>query len=243
MYDIVQSLWIGGTRLSEVEVLTINSFIKNGHEFHLYTYEPLENTPPSTVIKDANEIIPQSKSFTVPLAHISNCYSSFSDFFRWKLILDRGGWWVDLDLVCLKPFEFDTKYVFSGGQGKPGADDCIASHVFKVPKGSPMFQWGWDQCQLMNVQTMTWGQGGPPLLTEAVHKFGFQDTILPLRTFCPIHYRYFPAAWLNPDSPPLPDDAYAIHFFTSQWRIKGIDKNGSYPETSLYEKLKRKFNV
>ena len=243
MYDIVQSLWIGGTVLSNVERLAITSFLQNGHAFHLYTYEPIENIPEGTTVKNANEIIPQSKAFTVPLAHITNCYSSFSDFFRWKLILDRGGWWVDLDLVCLKPFSGFGEYVFSGGQGKPGSDDCIASGWFKAPKKSPIMQWGWDKCQDMNPKTMSWGQAGPPLLTEAVHRFGFLKDILPLRTFCPIHYREFPAAWLTPNAPSLPADVYAIHFFTSQWRIKGIDKDGVYSETCLYEQLKRKFNV
>lgn len=243
MYDIVQSLCLGSTALSNVERLAITSFLQNGHDFHLYTYEPIENIPEGTTVKNANEIILQSKAFTVPLAHVTNCYSSFSDFFRWKLILDRGGWWVDLDLVCLKPFDIPIEYVFSGGRGSPGADNCIASHVFKAPKGSPIMQWCWDKCQAMDTQTMTWGQGGPPLITEAVHKFGFIDDIFPLRAFCPIHYRDFPAAWLSPESAPLPEDVYAIHFFTSQWRIKGVDKNGTYPDSCLYEQLKRRFNV
>ena len=243
MYDIVQSLCLGSTALSNVERLAITSFLQNGHDFHLYTYEPIENIPEGTTVKNANEIILQSKAFTVPLAHVTNCYSSFSDFFRWKLILDRGGWWVDLDLVCLKPFDITGEYVFSGGPGKPGADNCIASHVFKAPKGSLIMQWCWDKCQAMDKQTMTWGQGGPPLITEAVHKFGFIDGIFPLRAFCPIHYRDFPAAWLSPEAAPLPEDVYAIHFFTSQWRIKGVDKNGTYPDSCLYEQRKRRFNV
>ncbi len=35
MYDIVQSLWIGSTTLSNVEKLAITSFLQNGHDFHL----------------------------------------------------------------------------------------------------------------------------------------------------------------------------------------------------------------
>ena len=37
----IQSLWIGG-KLSLMEQLTINSFINNGHEFHLYVYDEIE---------------------------------------------------------------------------------------------------------------------------------------------------------------------------------------------------------
>ncbi len=36
--DVFQSLWIGA-ELSAMEQLSIRSFLANGHEFHLYTYQ------------------------------------------------------------------------------------------------------------------------------------------------------------------------------------------------------------
>ena len=44
MSEKIQSLWIGNT-LSNVEKLCINSYIKNGHEFDLYTYGEIDNIP------------------------------------------------------------------------------------------------------------------------------------------------------------------------------------------------------
>ena len=41
---IVQSLWVG-SNLSLMEVYSIKSFLKTGHEFHLYIYEPIQNIP------------------------------------------------------------------------------------------------------------------------------------------------------------------------------------------------------
>ena len=38
--SIIQSLWIGGS-LSNLEILSIKSFLQNGHTYHLYTYEGL----------------------------------------------------------------------------------------------------------------------------------------------------------------------------------------------------------
>ena len=44
---IIQSLWIG-KELSVLEQLCICSFLKNGHNFHLYTYEKINNVPDGT---------------------------------------------------------------------------------------------------------------------------------------------------------------------------------------------------
>lgn len=232
----VQSLWIGD-ELSEMEQLSIRSFLKNGHPFHLYVYGPtLHNVPPGTKLFDANEIIPHKDVFTV-----RGGYSSFSDFFRWKLVGDKGGWWVDLDTVCLKPFDFMGDYVFVGGLGKPGSADCISSGMFKAPKGSEIMKAGWEQCQKMDPTTMTWGQAGPPLFTELVHAFGLTNAIVPARLFFPVFYTEAPKIFTDIYVPRIAADCYSVHLFNEIWRLAGADKNATYPENSLYEQLKRRF--
>ena len=103
--DIVQSLWMG-SQLSTMQKLCISSYLNHGHEFHLYTYEKVENAPVGTEIKDAREILPEIGS------EFPN-YATFSDFFRYKLIYEKGNWWVDMDTVCLKPFAFNSEFVFA----------------------------------------------------------------------------------------------------------------------------------
>ena len=103
---IIQGLWIGA-ELSVMEQLSIASFLRNGHEYHLYTYAELANVPAGTVIRDANEILPAAAIFQYK---DRPSYAGFSNFFRYKLLLERGGWWVDSDLVCLRPFDFTVEY-------------------------------------------------------------------------------------------------------------------------------------
>ena len=55
MSNIIQGLWIGDS-LSTMEQLSISSFLKNNHEYHLYTYNDIKNIPEETIIKDGNEI-------------------------------------------------------------------------------------------------------------------------------------------------------------------------------------------
>ena len=49
---IVHGVWIGD-ELSLLERLTIKLFQDQGHEFHLWSYKPLENTPAGTTWRDA----------------------------------------------------------------------------------------------------------------------------------------------------------------------------------------------
>src|SRR6266850_2985168 len=109
MNKIIQGLWIG-PELSVMEQLSIASFMRNGHEYHLYIYDEPKNVPVGTVIKDANEILPASSVFQYKQYP---SYSGFSNFFRYKLLLERGGWWIDADTICLKPFDFPEDNVFS----------------------------------------------------------------------------------------------------------------------------------
>ena len=105
---VIQSLWIGPA-LSPMERLGINSFLRHGHEFHLYTYTPVGNVPQGVTMRDAREIIPLSLVDYTKFPRLA----IFADLFRYKLLLDKGGWWVDTDTVCMRPFDFPEEYVFS----------------------------------------------------------------------------------------------------------------------------------
>lgn len=233
----MQSLWIGDS-LSSMERLSIKSYLANGHEFRLFVYDDVKGVPEGVVVKDANEIIPREEIFL-----IRGGYSSFSDFFRWRLVLTQGNWWTDLDAVCLKPFDFSSEYVFIGGKGKPGSDDCITSGLFKAPAHSPIMEWGWERCQQMDPATMSWGEAGPPLFTEAVHKFGFLNSIVPGRLFFPVFYTEAPGAFLNRHTSDEYGDAYSVHLFNEIWRLADAGKNFDYPSNCAYEKLKRRFGA
>ena len=98
---IAQFLWIG-SKLSRLERLSIRSFLDHGHECHLYAYEDMGQVPAGTVLKDANEIIPHRQLFATKRG-----YGGFSDLFRWQLLHRKGQLWIDTDIICLKPFDFD----------------------------------------------------------------------------------------------------------------------------------------
>ena len=80
--NIIQGLWIGH-ELSRFEYNSIKSYIKQGYEYHLYTYENVKNIPKGVILKDGNEILDSSYIF-----YYEGSIAPFSDIFRYKLLFD-----------------------------------------------------------------------------------------------------------------------------------------------------------
>jgi hypothetical protein len=235
--DLIQSLWIG-PRLTAMEQLTIRSFLEHGHEFRLYVYDRVDGVPDGTVVCDGNEILPRSRIFTY---REHNSVSGFSNFFRYKLLLDLGGWWVDMDQVCLRPFATDDEHVFASEPGKDGRD-VICAGAIRAPRGSEAMRFAWEVCETKDPGTLAWGEVGPRLVAQAVERFGLHAHVRPSRVFCAIG----DAEWesiIGERCTRLPPEALGIHLWNERWRRAGRDKDAPYPARSLYETLKRRYGV
>ncbi len=184
---MIQSLWIG-EKLSTMEQLSISSFLQNGHAYHLYVYDAVEGVPKGTVLKDANEIISSERIFKYK-HHDS--YAGFANLFRYKLLLEKGGFWVDTDVVCLRPFQFSSDYMFARAQIINRPLDLIKKRYntpnwfIKAPIGSEIMNYCYNEAAKRNPEEIVWGETGPKLLTTAVYKLGMQKYIVPHGTFHP----------------------------------------------------------
>lgn len=103
---IIQGLWIGD-RLTQFEYNSIKSWLNNGFEYHLYTYNSVENIPSGVIIKDAREILSESEIF-----YYNTAITPFSDYFRFKLLYERGNCWADCDIYCINKFDILEPYLF-----------------------------------------------------------------------------------------------------------------------------------
>jgi hypothetical protein len=232
--EIIQGLWIG-PELSVMEQLSLASFLKNGHEYHLYIYDEVKNVPAGTTVKDGNEILPASDIFQY---QGRPSYAGFANFFRYKLLLERGGWWADTDTVCLKPFDFSDEYVFSSEMYK--GSEVVNCGAVKTPVGSEAMKWAWEVCQSKNSQQLIWGETGPKLIAEAVAKFSLERYQQPHHVFCPLGFFEWQKVF-EPGPHMVTSGAYAIHLWNDKWRAAGQDKNALYAENCLYEKLKQRY--
>jgi hypothetical protein len=259
--NIIQSLWIGG-QLSNVERLCIQSFIDYGHDFHLYAYEEIKNAPTGTHLFDASAILPQTEIFKFEEGWGKGSVAGFADLFRLLLLQKNGGWWADMDIVCLKALNFDTETILcSSYEGEYGslANNC----VIKSPKNSALLKYCIEYISGLGIKNMSFGEAGPFLFQKAVKELQLEDKVVPYYYFNPIRWRSAGELILGKTSTinklkehirPLfkPDTmkgrkidagSYTVHLWNEIWRSNNFNKNGKYSPNCLFEQLKRKHNI
>lgn len=257
----IQSLWIG-RQLSKVEQLCIQSFIDHGHQFHLYTYEEVENVPKKTTVIDARTIVAENAIFSFADGFAKGSYAGFADLFRLLLIQKKGGWWVDMDVICLNPFDLQQELVIcSSFEGEYGSQ--VNNCIFKAPPYSPFLTHCINEVYKTDIKNMGFGDAGPFLFQRVVKELCLEEEVVPYYYFNPIFWRYIndlvlgmmgPVGkikeivrpLLKPPTMPgrrIRRDSYAVHFWNEIWRAHGLDKNAVYSYSSLFEKLKRKHGI
>jgi hypothetical protein len=244
--NIIQGLWIGG-KLSNMERLSIQSFLDHGHEYHLYTYDQVKNVPTGAVIKDGNDILPSTEIYR----YKNGSVSAFSNLFRFTLLYKKGGYWADTDLVCIRPFKFKDSIIICGEpDNNYSTTPQVGSAFIKLPKGSKVAAEG------INIQRehkekilagdILWSSG-PKTVKQLVETFNLKSYILPWNSICSCAHHHFPSL-LEPEYKPnpriissiseIPENMVAIHMWNEVWRNNGVDKNGKFHPESIYEILK-----
>jgi hypothetical protein len=233
----MQSLWVG-PRLGMLERLAIASFLAHGHAVHLYLYEDCAGVPDGVTRLDANAILPVTRVFTYPTGFGKGVPSGFANLFRYVLLAARGGWWMDLDMVALRPIEIADAIVV--GESPIGPGLFLENAVLRAPAGSPFMQECARRGDAVDPAVIRWGQTGPRLVTEVATELSLQASAQPADVFYPLS----PARFLGlfrPGPVPATERTVAIHLWAQLWRHYGLDPNGRYPADSPYEQLLRRY--
>lgn len=94
--------------LPQLAYLSIKSFIMQGYMVKLWTYHSeITNIPKDCVVCDANTIISLKQYqkwnvHTSRIIHNRPHIAQFVDLFRVKVVYKYGGWWADIDMICLR---------------------------------------------------------------------------------------------------------------------------------------------
>jgi hypothetical protein len=232
----IQSLWIG-PRLSTMERLSISSFLHHGHDYRLYTYGPVRGVPRGAIVEDAAAILPESMIFQY---REFPTYAGFANYFRYKLLLERGGWWVDTDMVCLRPFELPSPYVIAT-EPAPDGREVATNAILKAPTGSPVMASAWESCLSRDPRELKWGETGPRLVNQLVADFDLSRYVQPASTFCPVPYWDWKLFTDSGRTWQFGASTCAVHLWHELWRRAAWDKDCEYPIGSLYECWKRSY--
>jgi len=225
--DEVMSLWMGRS-LSFIELMSINSYFHHGHKVIVYIYEDIENMPKDVELRDANEILPYNNfkrtevyrdekfvGLGIPENNRDTlCYSMYSDLFRYTLGYKLGGWWTDLDAICLKHFDFDEQYVFAFLKDD---NHTVAPGIFKVPPKTNLMEACVVCCKLFMDNRINSDRTGPYLFSRTVRANSLLNITFP-------HYYFYPFSFEEMgvlfDGTPLPSESYSVHIFNTRFGIK-----------------------
>lgn len=224
MSEIIQSLWVGRP-LSLIEQLAITSFLKNGHEFHLYCYEKIENVPPGVKVMDAAAILPASEIFYYETSKGRGSVAAFANLFRYKLLFEKGGWWTDTDVVCVRPFDFREPVVI-GGEDKVGGGTKAANAIMKLPPSHEIARLCYEAAGRADRKNLRWAQTGPNLVDRIVRESGLEFLIQPPEVFCPVpHWDW--KTLIRPQTNGArqigTEKTRAVHLWHEMWRRTGVD--------------------
>jgi hypothetical protein len=223
----IHGLWIG-RQLSTVELLCIHSFIEHGHQFVLWAYDDIETPLPSgVVLRDATSIIPREQVFAYTkrnqFGHGKGSYAGFSDIFRYLLLCTYGGWWTDMDVVCLSPLDIESPYVFRTHHDFP-----VVGNIMKCPQGSELMRRCYEKANAtVNADNADWNLP-IRILNDAISELGLQSYILNFSN--QDSWRYIRTLLFR--NPRLPSHWKVLHLVNEEWRRNKIDKN-AIPRRSL----------
>jgi len=243
----VSGLWIGPA-LSEIEQLSIKSFLNNNYKYDLYVYDKVKNIPKGVNVKDADEILPKSEIF----AYKNSSFSAVSNIFRFQLLYKKNAIWVDLDIICTKYYDFNKdKYVFITEPDKSYKNEKLGSCIMKIPKNDIIAFDAIERCKREKEKVLNgeivWGIGPRTVkyivdkyaLSKYVKNWKFSNCCANKHFECIINPSFKEEGDYFNKIDKIPAENHFIHLWNEYMRRNNVDKNG-IPVNSFLHDIKTK---
>jgi len=233
--EVANFFW--GGDLTPYEEANFLSFLHNGFNVNVWSYQKL-TLPKEIVNRDANEII--SKEFLMKFNQNfqKSNMSSFSNLFRYELILKEGGWWFDSDCICLKDVSDFSKLAknqkFVLALENP---DLVGSSVMYI-NDKNIAEMLLDETNKRinkNNYKFFWGEIGPYLITDVFKANNLFEKTIKTEYFYKIkpeefHILFDPDSTLNVQA--LLKDSFVCHTWNEMFRKFDIEKKKLPPKNS-----------
>jgi hypothetical protein len=231
--------WAYGN-FSNLEILCATSFLRHGYQLNIWTYAGLSNAPTGVKYRNARKIITEDQVFL----NKRGSYASFADWFRYTLLSEVGGLYVDTDVVTLLPADKLPKRKFLVTERVQGLQDGVkinSNVIFNpTPSNGDLIELARRHSASFPKAEASWSELGPDLLTAMVHRYpkhGFD--IKPPNFANPIDWWDCPTAFLG-TARTLPSGVAFVHLYNERWRVQQVDKDSPFPEGSLIDAIRRR---
>jgi len=237
----VQSFWYGD-QLSPYEILCIRSFLAHGHAFDLYSYSSDLSVPKGCNLLDAAQILPEDQIIFYKFDDYKGGIALFANLFRYKLLDQKGGWWVDTDVICLSRELPNAEYSFAYANDEL---QLINNAILRAPRASYLMQSCLAAAQEIG-DNARWGDTGPQLLTEMIHGGNMEIHVKHAREFYPIPWG-LALDILDPmktaDLLVKCEEATFFHLWNEILRRNAVDKFAAPPTASLIDYFFKKYDI
>jgi hypothetical protein len=226
-----------GSPLGPYQLLCLRSFVTHGHRVEVFSYDRGLAVPDWIIRRDANEILPGENVLHYRSGFGRGSPALHSDLFRYAMLRELGGWWIDLDVILLRAdLPGDDLFFASMGEDGPGLNTA----VMKFPAGHRLLGAAVERCLALGEDVSFWGQIGPTLLTELVRRYGLVSSVRPWSSVHPIPW-FDVAALFDPARCEQVLQACAgslfLHLFNEVWRTAGIPRELGPPQGSFLDRM------
>lgn len=228
-----QTFW-WGARLSPYEMVCLKSFSDRGYGVDLYTFDTGLEVPNGVVVCDASPLIERGRFFTYQSGTGKGSPAAFANLFRYLLLAQKGGWWIDTDVICLSSQIPNVREFFAWQNATQ-----INSAVLYFEPDHPAMRRCLARAEELG-DAVQWGQTGPDLLTSVLADLGATGSARPASQCYPVPYQDA-LDFLRPSQAPLlraqAKDALFLHLWNEVLRRNGVRKYCLPPRGSLLREL------
>ena len=247
-------LWMFGD-LPKLQQMCLKSWLKRGYKVVLYSYAPfaISFKNDNLEIRDAIEIMELPKV-------IEGSVLPASDLWRFIYLYQKGGTWIDFDMVMLKRLPEDEFIISSehcqkkGAYARKNTDKTANIGILRFPKEDQWLKGVIAKIQntkQKDIRPITYMQ----IFQKELEKLDFwKELVSHPDEYCPISWAYSKNIYTNGDLGGnkyaidqkdfdwIHDNSYCIHMWNNHLRTKYNDLElDQYPD-SIYNKLCLEFD-
>jgi len=235
--QVVQTFWHGEV-IGPYQLLCLRSFADRGHQVEVFSYESRLRLPGWLERRNAAEILPRDKV----VRQVDQDLAINGNLFRYATLNQRGGWWIDPDVLLLKPDLPAVDIFFSG----PDVFGLTSTGLLRFPKGHPAIKAGLAKALALDDAVADWEGSGAALLTELIRQHGLDPNFHSRGPLGPVSWLDVPALFDPTQCDRLErlcQPEQILHLHVDAWLRSGVPQRLGPPEGSLLDCLFRRHEV